>query len=717
LRLVWLQRLFKAAGSLPRWALRGFRELKLNLKASKATLATCTALILISVTAFAIRVQPATYGVYLYEFDPYLQYRVTDYILKNGFPAFFSWHDSMSWYPYGRDMFRSVYPGLPLTGAVLYQLLTTLGIQISLWDFVCYFPPFMGIMTCLAVYFLGKDLGGKQVGLLSALFIAISPAHVSRTFLGWYDDETVGIFTLVLIFIFYLRSLEPEKPWLKSTAYAVASGLALGYLGASWGTQRYAFGLIALFTFTILLFKYSTRLTVSYGITMGLGLYITALVPMEGLGFISELTAMASLGILVLLLFREFLGVFETRRAKALSTIFFLTAISVLALTLWNVGLISGLPTKYQSVLEPIFRTQFPLIESVGEHRPSTWASFFNSLGVLVLLAPLFLFFALQKPTERTVFTAIYTLTSLYFAASFARLELLLGPAFSVAGSYTLVEILKPFIDIVRAKPLLLRRRARFEGRVSRELCVIFLVVIFIISVLPLAYLGIRTAQTPASILSSSVPVRAVFTDWMQALTWIRDNLPENAVVMAWWDYGYWITVLGNKTTLADNGTLNWQQIATIGRAFISTEEEALPIMKSRNVTHVAVFVDFRSHSQLSGQQGYGIYQAGGYGEENKFIWMVRIANGEFGGFNESDYIDENGYLTQKYQESLIGRLIPYDFGLYPTQTGGYIPYYTGPSYHTLDHLKLVFVSNSIAKGGTDGWWYGGVVIYEVDYP
>ena len=33
---------------------------------------------------------------------------------------------------------------------------------------------------------------------------------------------------------------------------------------------------------------------------------------------------------------------------------------------------------------------------------------------------------------------------------------------------------------------------------------------------------------------------------------WLRDETPEDARVMAWWDYGYQITGIGNRTSLAD---------------------------------------------------------------------------------------------------------------------------------------------------------------------
>ncbi len=44
-------------------------------------------------------------------------------------------------------------------------------------------------------------------------------------------------------------------------------------------------------------------------------------------------------------------------------------------------------------------------------------------------------------------------------------------------------------------------------------------------------------------------------------MEWIKLNTPENAVIASWWDYGYWITTLSDRTTIVDNATLSTKQI------------------------------------------------------------------------------------------------------------------------------------------------------------
>ena len=45
--------------------------------------------------------------------------------------------------------------------------------------------------------------------------------------------------------------------------------------------------------------------------------------------------------------------------------------------------------------------------------------------------------------------------------------------------------------------------------------------------------------------------------DYREAYWWLRDKTPEDARVMAWWDYGYQITGIANRTSVADGNTWN----------------------------------------------------------------------------------------------------------------------------------------------------------------
>ena len=99
---------------------------------------------------------------------------------------------------------------------------------------------------------------------------------------------------------------------------------------------------------------------------------------------------------------------------------------------------------------------------------------------------------------------------------------------------------------------------------------------------------------------------------------------------MSWWDYGYQIAGMANRTTLVDNNTWNNSHIALVGKAMSSNETAAYEIMRSLNVDYVLVI--------FGGVIGYS-------GDDiNKFLWMVRIAEGEHPkDIKESDYFTPQG--------------------------------------------------------------------------
>ena len=74
--------------------------------------------------------------------------------------------------------------------------------------------------------------------------------------------------------------------------------------------------------------------------------------------------------------------------------------------------------------------------------------------------------------------------------------------------------------------------------------------------------------------------------DFRESYWWLRDNTPQDARVMAWWDYGYQISGVANRTTLADGNTWNHEHIALLGRALVLPEKEAHAITR-----HLADYV------------------------------------------------------------------------------------------------------------------------------
>jgi len=593
----------------------------------KSTVIQFAALSIIVILAALIRLMPLRWGAYISEFDPYHQYRMTEYIVKNGFASWFSWHDNMTWYPYGRDMPTTNYPGVAFTGAALYLFVRSIGMEMSLYQFCVFFPVLFGSAAVVALYFLGKEVWGKSVGLFAALFLAFSSSHISRTAMGWYDDETIGIFSMILFFAFFIKAISPNRSLRSSIIYATLSGLMLSYISWGWGAFRYPMSLMALFSVVLILTRrYSRRLLFSYAITYGLALFVATQLPRLGYDFLTEWSSMATLGVFLLLCAAELYNSVKDYRQRLLVTGGIIGLLVVGAVVLWQLGLMTALGGKFEAILNPSERLGLPIVESVAEHRPATWASFFYEFGIMIFLGIFGLFFAAQRRRNSDIFLIVFALSAVYFAGSLVRLTLLLAPVFCILSAVTIVELGKPSVDILKETVIFPKKRVRSTARVGKEFGVAILLILLLVT-MPTFYYATAAAYTPATIVTGSLPItpgegeERKYGDWLEALSWMRGNLPEDAVVFSWWDYGYWITAMAERRSMADNGTINGTQVAVIGTTFLSNETYALPTLKKYGVTHIAIFVTWTTGSD-------GTIQWVGFGEDNKWYWMAKIGNG-----------------------------------------------------------------------------------------
>jgi dolichyl-diphosphooligosaccharide--protein glycosyltransferase len=78
--------------------------------------------------------------------------------------------------------------------------------------------------------------------------------------------------------------------------------------------------------------------------------------------------------------------------------------------------------------------------------------------------------------------------------------------------------------------------------------------------------------SSPSIILASKRQdgSRVIIDDFREAYYWLKKNTKKDAKILSWWDYGYQITGMGNRTVLVDNNTWNNTHIATVGRVSLA---------------------------------------------------------------------------------------------------------------------------------------------------
>jgi dolichyl-diphosphooligosaccharide--protein glycosyltransferase len=292
-------------------------------------------------------------------------------------------------------------------------------------------------------------------------------------------------------------------------------------------------------------------------------------------------------------------------------------------------------------------KIHIPIIASVSEHQPTAWPAFFFDLNFLIWLFPAGVYMCFRDLKDEHVFVIIYSVLASYFAGVMVRLMLTLTPIVCVAAALALSSILDTYMATTSptpaseaktnedptSEPLRSVRKPNvgITSHVSKIIMTTSVVVYLLLFVAHCTWVTSNAYSSPSVVLASRMPdgSQYIIDDYREAYYWLRQNTPQNAKIMSWWDYGYQIGGMADRPTLVDNNTWNNTHIATVGKAMSSREEVSYPILRQHDVDYVLVV--------FGGLLGYS-------GDDiNKFLWMVRIAEGIW-----PDEVKERDFFTAR---------------------------------------------------------------------
>lgn len=641
-------------------------------------------------SALIMRFYPSKYGYYLNEFDPYFDYRATKFIVDNGLDAYWQWHDTMSWYPEGRDVPGTSQAVLHITAAYLYQ---AFGRGMSLIDFTIAFPAIMGALTVIAVFALVRVLGGTSAGMFSALMMAFSPAIIQRGNLGWFKSEPLGLFFGILAMYLFISAIK-HKEIKYAIAKAIAGGLILGLANGSWGGIQYFSIPISLFFIALPFFRRDLTIPMYVAIAFTAFTLITAAAfPRPGVSFVLGLPGLAMMAGTAFLVIAFFVKKISRPMVQTRNVAFVLIAFVAIGMAFIVAGPYVSPSFRYLNAINPFIGSIDPLVESVAEHFTPTVADYFVDFSVLLMFAGLGGWLAFRRRNDTAIFALLIGITGVYVSATFARLLVFASVGIIVLAGLGLYEVTRSIMAyrVATATPAATgptrltaatreeRRRMEFASRghstSGQVVKISFVIVMIMMLSIPMFYPSnsnwVSSADVPTAIANGGTGFRVQSDDWINAMDWLSKNTEPDAVVASWWDYGYWITTLGNKPTLADNATLNHTRIQSIAKMFVSDEESGMKIAQDLKADYILVYVvgQVRFYGQLNAtgtdaataagdDQRIGIYTLGQGGDESKKQWFMRI-----GGFDEANYIEEDGFTPKPefWNNTLIGKLFPFD--------------------------------------------------------
>jgi dolichyl-phosphooligosaccharide-protein glycotransferase len=436
-----------------------------------------------------------------------------------------------------------------------------------------YFPAILGALVTFPVYFIGKELFNRKVGLIAAALVVILPGQfLLRSLLGFTDHHVAETFFSTVIMLFLIlavkRAKERElsftslrnKDWRnlrKPLIYSLLGGIALGCYLLSWVGG----GLVVLVIFISFLIQYivdhvrgrSTDYLCIVGV-LATFIALVMIVPFTGRLAEGNLYSAALLAGILALLVLSGLSLLMSRRG--LSRFYYPLALVILAL-FGVLVLYFGDRHLFNSLLDvfKVFRRSGSAL-TIAEATPLTirmaWQEFTTGFYLALISLVLVVYLVIKEQAADKTLLLVWSLIMLaatlgqnrfayYFAVNVALLTAYL--------SWRAVDWGSSFIKVyekvrggeddrserrrkekgkVKAGKKAKRKKAKEERRESRTLVtrgavlrygyvVVAILIVFFLAFYP----NIGKAIDKAKQIPN--PNNA----WHDALVWMRDNTPD----------------------------------------------------------------------------------------------------------------------------------------------------------------------------------------------
>ena len=673
--------------------------------------------------SFLVRSQAADYGWELNEFDPFFNYRATQYVVDNGINAYFEWNDDLSWYPHGRDISQTSQVVLHVTAAVTYWIF---GGGMELYDFTILFPVVFGSLSTIVIFALVRVIGGTTAGLLSALFLSVSLPLIVRGSIGWFKSEPLGLFFGILALYFLLSGLNSKNRKV-AIVKLIAAGITVPLSISAWGGSQFFIIPIGIF-FLTLPFVRSDHKFIMWAIPLFTAIVFLVSLSFERVSsnFIFGLGGASLLIPTIFIVACIFIQSKSNENKKTRNGLLFLAALLIIGASVLVINAESEflpLPSyRYLNAINPFLTTSVPLVDSVAEHASTTISQSFLFHSILMIFAGLGIWLIIKNQKEKNsnfikndmiLFSLIFGLIGIYVSSAFVRLEVFASISLTILSSVGLSILVKNILN-------------NTESKKSKNLIIksSFFVGIIILLVIPISFPEdsnwVTAAKSPPTILNGGTAYPVSTNDWTESMEWIKNNTPKDAVIASWWDYGYWISTLGERASIADNSTLNTNIIQNLAKMLLSSPDQAWKMLTEMQADYVVVFVSGQRLAVDNDDQA--LYVLRGGGDESKKQWFIRIAEESLPKYLESDGMSGTDYF---WNETLLGKMLPFTPLAYvnfqtnqqsATYQPGFTPIYVKDIKYPSDSngpLRLVHASPSFDAG--KGQHMIGVFIYQVN--
>lgn len=605
-------------------------------------LITITFLVLTFVTGLCLRIIPPYTKLITDQWikfsgtDAYYHMRLVDNLVHN-FPhrivfdpyTFYPQGTIVNWPPFFDWLIGGIAWLLGL-GAPTQHLVDSVGV---------YMPAILGALVVFPVYFIGKIVFNRWVGIISAGLVSVMPGEfLGRSILGYTDHHVAEVLLSTATMLFLILGIKSAKQiglslnlsqalrvfTTKPFIYGLLSGLCLWIYLATWvGGLLFVFLIFVYFAVQFIVDHLKGEPT-GYLAVVGIPLFAVAmfvypsLPPAAPSPLCLPSLAIAIAGLLIMVGLSRLMSGQRVKAAYYPLSLLFLGLLGLAVLYI-------ATPSSFKTALAT-FRTVFmptgaaltilevkPILFPQGSFSLSVvWGNFTTCFFLALISLGILVYTAIKRSEANKVALIVWSLVILAATLGQRRFAYYLSINIALLSAYVCWLVLEfagfksttATADNVPGQPKKkAREKKRPKARSAGALMnmALGIIVVFLVVFFP----NILFAKNAAS-AAAFAPSNA----WLESLTWMKDNTPEpfnnpdfyyaqydkdfhypdSAYgIMVWWDYGHLVTRVAHRLPIANP----FQQGATEAAQFFTAQDESTGNKLMSKLDAKYVIVDF----------------------------------------------------------------------------------------------------------------------------
>lgn len=477
---------------------------------------------------------------------------IENMLLGNHFPhrIFF---DPYTYFPYGTYIHFAPFYEYPLAFAIWIASFGHPTLEI-INKIAPFYPPLLGTLAIIVVYFIGKVLWGKSTGLISAGLAGISSPLIFRSALGATDHHQAEYLYSAMALLFLILAIK-QPQGKKFLLWTILSGVSLAIYFLAWKGALMFLLIIFVFIFSFYFIEYLAGRTHKWILEAGVIIFTITLVALSfffnhpdivnsrlyNVGYVASL-----FGGIAVFLVMGLVGHFLTK--KNIHRSFLPIILIVLAIATYFV-LRFVFPSIWNQLIYCLAAlntgmTPYPLIRQlVGEMAPLTVGGAFNDFSCLFYLSFLsliiFVWRFLKKRCPEDLLLVIWFVAmvivsgAIFTSLGLRRYGYYLAIVLCLFSAFLIVESFK----FARAGLALRQSQKQTPGGIFLLVgswLLIFNITYFILYPFPLNLIEKFPDNLPKLFLNAlataSNGIMVVEDDWYVAFAWLKDNTPDPGV-------------------------------------------------------------------------------------------------------------------------------------------------------------------------------------------